>query len=368
MVIGAGVSGCAAAAALAGHGLAVLLLEAGRHLGGVAVRAEHRTLCGLSPIDAAAGELLEPGLVADWLPYLASGGPSRRGRVWLWPTSAAILQAGLARRLAELAVEVRRGWRVTALDLAGDGGARRIAALHCSDGATATATIEVSAVIDASGRGVSAECLGLAMAGPEQWPAHRSVLRLDARTRAQLAGRAGRLRVLARAQAASGGRAALDLIPLAPGGELWQLSLDVAPGSGAPNAAAAAAAISAALGAELVACARVLGQRDGGRPCGELTLAELFACRARGLCWAAWPAEVHHQDGVRWTWPAADRHGVPESALRLAGAPANLRLVGSGMAVAAEAAAALRVTGTCLALGGALAAAVAAEVAAGSGA
>jgi len=359
VVIGGGIAGCAAAAALAGRGAAVLVLEAGHHLGGVAVQGEHRTLCGLAPIDAPTAELLEPQLVGDWLPYLADGGPQRRGRVWLWPTSAATLQGGLARRLAALAVEVRRAWRVTGLSTAGADGERRITAVGCSDGRSA-ATIAVSAVVDASGRGVSAECLGLAMAGPAQWPAHRSVLRLAARTRAQLAGRAERLALFARIQAASAASAGFDLTPLAASGELWQLSLDVAPGSSAAQAASAAAAIAAALDGELIACARVLGERDQGRPAGGLSLAELFACRARGLCWAAWPAEVHHRDGVRWSWPPRDRHGVPEAALRLRGAPANLWLVGKGMAVQAEAAAALRVTGTCLALGAAVAEALSA--------
>jgi hypothetical protein len=366
VVIGAGIAGCAAAAALAAHGAQVLVLEAGRHLGGVAVTGEHRTLCGLAPIDAVSAELLEPELVAPWLPYLADGGPSRRGRVWLWPTSAATLHGGLARRLAELAVEVRCGWRVTALHATGDGGGRRISALDCSAG-QAAATIAVSAVVDASGRGVSAACLGLALAPPVQWPAHRSVLQLDASTRAQLANRSQRLTLLARIAAAGAAPAGFDLTPMAVAGELWQLSLDAPPGSSAASAAGAAAAISALLGAELVACARALAERDEGRPEGGISLAELFACRTRGLCWAAWPAEVHGPEGVRWTWPLHDRHGVPEAALRLRGAPANLWLVGKGMAVEAEAAAALRVTGTCLALGAAAAALVAGGQRSGAG-
>lgn len=361
-MIGGGVSGCAAAAALTLHGAQVLLLEAGYHLGGVAVRAEHRTLCGLAPIDAPAPELLEADLVAPWLPYVASGRAHRRGRVWLWPTAGALLHGGLARRLAELAVEVRCGWRVTALRTAGAGKAACITEVAVSGGGSAQ-TIQVSAVIDASGRAVSAQCLGLAMAGARQWPAHRSVLRLDARTLTELASGAGRRRLLARAQAASGGAAGLDLVPMAAAaGELWQLSLDVMPGSSVAEAAGAAGAVAAALGAELVACARALGERDEGRPLAQLSLAELFACRERGLCWAAWPAEVHQQDGVVWTWPAHDRHGVPPAALRPPGAPANLWLIGKGMAVAPEAAAALRVTGTCLALGGAVAAAVAGQL------
>jgi hypothetical protein len=210
-------------------------------------------------------------------------------------------------------------------------------------------------VVDASGQGISAACLGLEAHPSRQWPAHRSVLRLDAATGERLAGRASRLQVLARAQQATGGTAALAFSALdAPDG-LWQLSLDVAPGSGPAEAAAVADAVAGALGGTVVACAVARAERDQGRPHGGLSLAELFACTARGLCWAGWPGEEHHQDGVRWTWPERDRYGIPESAVRLPGGPQNLWLIGKGMAVAPEAASALRVTGTCLALGAAIA-------------
>ena len=54
VVIGGGIAGCAAAVAAARSGAQVQLLEAAHHLGGVAVRGEHRTLCGLAAIDAVA--------------------------------------------------------------------------------------------------------------------------------------------------------------------------------------------------------------------------------------------------------------------------------------------------------------------------
>ena len=97
-----------------------------------------------------------------------------------------------------------------------------------------------------------------------------------------------------------------------------------------------------------------LGQRDQGAAAGALTLAELFATTQRGLCWAAWPREEHLGTGVSWTYPPRDRHGVPESAARIPGAPRWGWCIGKGMPVSLEAASALRVTGTCLALGDAV--------------
>jgi hypothetical protein len=125
--------------------------------------------------------------------------------------------------------------------------------------------------------------------------------------------------------------------------------------------------VADALGGELLACACRLAHRDRGRPAARFGLAELFAERERGLCWAAWPREEHLPDGIAWMWPPADRHGVPEAATRPLGGPANLWCVGKGMPVSAEAAAALRVTGTCLALGAAVGQAAARWVAAQRG-
>jgi hypothetical protein len=127
--------------------------------------------------------------------------------------------------------------------------------------------------------------------------------------------------------------------------------MDVPRGTTAPSAAERAGRIAEVLKAELLACAVNVADRDGGRPHGTLGLDELFAERERGLCWAAWPREEHRADGVVWTWPPRDRYGVPERSTIAPGAPANCRFVGKGMPVTAEAAAALRVTGTCLALG-----------------
>ena len=117
------------------------------------------------------------------------------------------------------------------------------------------------------------------------------------------------------------------------------------------DAATIAGRVAEALGGSLIACAWQVADRDGGRPASALGLDELFATGERGLCWAAWPREEHGPTGVAWTWPPRDRHGVPECVARPAGWPANVWCVGRGVAVTAEAASALRVTGTCLALG-----------------
>jgi 2-polyprenyl-6-methoxyphenol hydroxylase-like FAD-dependent oxidoreductase len=338
VVIGGGVAGCAAAVAAAKSGVPTILIEATRQLGGVAVQGEHRTLCGLAPIDAAAPDLLEPDLTGEWIPFIATGTAIRHGRVWLWPTTAPAMQAGLRRRLADVGVACRMGIVVVAAEVL-DGVSR----LHLSDGRVA----EAAAVVDASGGPTLARLLGLPCTGPTQWPAHRSRLHLPGLG----TGTAARVAAVRRAQAASGGDAALALVPLDPTAHLWQLSLDVLPGSALSAAAATAERIATALGGSVIDQAVAIAERDHGRPIAALGLDGLFSERERGLCWAAWPREEHGPAGITWTWPVHDRHGVPERAVRIPGTPAGIWCVGKGTAVTAEAAAALRVTGTCLALG-----------------
>ena len=338
VVVGGGVAGCAAAVAASGSGADVVLIEARRHLGGVAAQGEHRTLAGLAPIDAPHAELLEPGLTADWVGALATGEPYRQGLVWLWPTAADALQAGLQRRLANNRVTVRLG-----ADL--DGVVVREARVVAVT--VAGMPLPVRALIDASGCGLVAHLLGVPTAPAEHWGAHRSMLRLPGLG----PGLAARASALLRAQRATGGTAAIALTPL--GGD-WQLSLDLSPGSNAATAAVLAQRVAEALDGELLACAVAVAERDAGRPCAGLDLDALFATRARGLCWAAWPREAHGEAGVAWTWPPHDRHGIPPEATQPDWAPRNLWLAGKALAVTAEAAAALRVTGTGLAVGGAV--------------
>ncbi len=341
VVIGAGVAGCAAAVAAAEAGAPTILLEATRTLGGVAVHGEHRTLCGLAPIDAAAPELLEPTLTSAWLPLLSTGPGYRQGRVWLWPTTAATLQRGLLQRVAVARVDLRLDARVLAAEESVDG-----IRLHLRDGSL----IDASALIDASGAAVVARLLGLPCAEPVQWPAHRSLLHLPSLA----GGTAARIAALRQAQAASGGDAAIALVPVDLPAGCWQLSLDVAPGNTVAQAAVLAERIAQALGGAVLSMARALAHRDEGRPLARLDETELFATRERGLCWAAWPREAHGADGITWSWPATDRHGVPERAARIPGTSERVWCVGKGSAVSAEAAAALRVTGTCLAMGAAV--------------
>src|SRR5688572_15081493 len=224
VVIGGGVAGCAAAVAAAEAGAPTILLEATRMVGGVAVQGEHRTLCGLAPIDADTPALLEPESTAAWLPLLSNGPAFRQGRVWLWPTAAATLQHGLRQRLAATGVEMHLDARVSAAE----GLVDRIR-LHLCDGTA----IDAAAVIDASGAAVLARLLGSPCAAPVQWPAHRSLLHLPALT----GGTAARIAALRQAQAASGGDAAIALVPVDLPAGRWQLSLDVTPGTTVAQAA-----------------------------------------------------------------------------------------------------------------------------------
>lgn len=339
VVVGGGVAGCAAAVGAALAGAEVTLVEASRTLGGVAAAGEHRTLCGLAPIDAPAPHLLEPALTQAWVEAVSAGAPVRHGRVWLWPTNAALLQQGLAGRLAATGVGVRLGTVVTgaAMDAAGGG------MLRCT-ARGGEATLAFDRLIDASGAGLSARWLGLAWTGPTQWGAVRLTAVLPA-----AAGRAGHVRWLRRLQGQLASSAALALVPLAPG--TWQVSWDCPPApSPVPALARLAAAVEAA-GGQVLATTWGAAARDAGRPVATLDLPALFATTSRGLCWAAWPREEHTAEGVAWTWPPGDRHGVPPAAVHIPGAPAGWWCIGKGMPVTAAAAASLRVTGTQLALG-----------------
>lgn len=340
-VIGGGVAGCAAAVAAAEAGASTILVEATCMLGGVAVQGEHRTLCGLAPIDAPVPELLEPSLTSTWIQLLGTGRPFRQGRVWLWPTDAATLQAGLRRRVSASGVDLRPGIRVVAAEASSNG-----MRLRLGDGSA----IDAAVVIDASGSGSMSRLLSLPWGGPSQWPAHRSLLHLPSLG----SGIAARITAMRGAQAATGGDAALALVPVDVAAGRWQLSLDVAPGTTVAQAAVLGERIAQALGGVVLSVATAIAQRDGGRPLATLDEPELFATRERGLCWAAWPREAHGADGVTWSWPTADRHGVPENAARIPGAGERVWCVGKGSAVTAAAAAALRVTGTCLAMGAAV--------------
>ncbi|MDA3960346.1 MAG: FAD-dependent oxidoreductase [Planctomycetota bacterium] len=333
VVVGGGVAGCAAAVAAAEAGAEVTLLEAHGSLGGVAVQAEHRTICGCAPLDAGQASLLEPELLGPWLALVAIAAPFRRGRVWLWPCTPASWLAGLTRRLAQAGVKQRLGCVVRAAERTGQWRLGVDADWLAAD-----------VVIDATGAGVVPQLLGHAMAPAANWPAVRAQVQLSA----SCEGRQQRLRAMRSIAAVHTGAAALELL----GSARYQLSLDCDPSWTSAQCRAAVQTVTDALGAELLTCTGLI-QRDGGRPAGGLGVDALFACRERGLCWAAWPVEQHGPHGVTWHWPPRDRHGVPEDACQIAGLP-DLWCVGRGMPLATDAAAALRVTGTAVAIGAAV--------------
>jgi hypothetical protein len=248
---------------------------------------------------------------------------------------------GLQQQLMALSVSIFTKTRITALSYENG----QVTHVIDSNGKT----LAVSAVIDASGNGISATLLGQPMVAAVQWPAHRSQLMLPQLT----LGKAARIRALHIAQQITGQNAAIALTPLVA--NRWQLSLDVAPGTSVAQAAEQAVLIAEALGGSVETQATSLAERDTGRPPAQINLAQLFSTSERGVCWAAWPQELHHANGTTWSWPARDRYGIPHAAVQLVHGPTNVWMIGKGMPVDAEAASALRVTGTCLALGGAVA-------------
>ena len=323
IVIGAGVAGVAAAIAARRNGAAVMVIERSAHVGGVAVSGHHRTLCGLSPIDSATPELIEPEATDWWIPRITTGAPFKRGRVWLWPTSPERLANGLLSALAEQGISL-------------------LTAAAPSIQADGTVTVanqrwRPSAVIDASGGacwtgGDSANGQRSAI----QWGAWRAELELALPDTA-----ATRRNILRRIAHLSPG-IACEYIRT----DRWQVSLDTA----GDNARALMIEAARLLGSTVVGEVDNVAQRDIGGYDG-IGLDELFSCATRGLAWAAWPSEVHDAHGIHWRWPAGDRHGCPPSLVKPLHAPAWLWCCGKGLAAAPESAAALRVVGTALALG-----------------
>lgn len=349
VVIGGGIAGCAAAWAAARAGCRVTLLERDSHLGGVAVAADHQTLCGLAAIDAVQADFLEPA----WGPTLAraagDGQPLRRGRVWLWPSSGAILDAGLRSLLHEHGVATYLDCPVLGLrrDAAG------VVAIQAANGAWPCA-----AAIDASGGSAIATMLGLPTRAAAQMPAIRGMIALSPAMAAQWQDSRGRRELLRRCYGIlSADDAAVPTMSLEPrwAGH-WQLGIDIPRDGDLTHSQKCWQRIAELLEATVVGEPQQPSQRDDGGIAGSLSVDELFACAERGLCWAAWPVEWHDASGVHWQWPAGDRYGIPAQLIRPPLMPANMRVVGKGLAVQDRAASALRVSGSAWHLGAAAAA------------
>jgi len=334
VVIGAGVAGCAAAVAAAIAGAEVILFEASQHVGGVAAQGEHRTICGLAPIDADHPELLEPA-VQPWLTEIATGQPWRQGRVWLWPTSAEALQRGCRQRLTAAGVQVYTGVHVDALEVIDDAVVTVAAGKQRWHG---------DAWIDASGGSTVARLLTAAIRPAQAWGAWRAEVAIEVEP-----GLSARRRLLAQIATALAVPVATALVPLTPG--RWQFSLDVPLATSAAQAAAWVDQAMAAVGGRVIQGACQVARRDDGGWAGDLSAEELFLTPERGWSWAAWPVEAHGAEGVTWRWPEVARHGIPHAATKPSIGEKNGAVIGRGMPVAADAIAALRVIGTQLGLG-----------------
>jgi choline dehydrogenase-like flavoprotein len=348
LVIGGGISGCAAARAAARAGAAVTLVEAQPQLGGVVVSGDHRTLCGFAAIaepTAAhpAPRLLEPHWQQPWLDRLATGPAFRRGRVWLWPTAGQHWPQLLAAELAAAGVRVIIGSGIDRVTREDDGWRWRLGA----HGPAGRLDAHADLVIDTAD---AHQRWHLPARAGAQWGAVRGVVAHPGWN--GLAARSRALRTIAAATGWAGAATWEALAQPADGHPTWQLSVDVPPTITPAEAADAFARAAAALGARVVSAPRGIASRDDGGLQGSLTGAQLFAQRQRGACWGAWPVEAHTATGVSWRWPPGRRYGVPWSVCRPSGLAAGVVVLGRGLAVQPDAQAALRVTGTAVALAG----------------
>lgn len=356
VVIGAGVAGCAAAVAAAEAGADTVLIEARLQLGGVAVAGGVDTICGCCPIDARTPDLLEPASIQPWLAVLAARPPVRLGRVWLWPTEPARLQHGLARRLQQAGVLIRCGMPVLA---AATQGPRRLLAVQAGG-----SWWEADRFIDASGGGQVTRTL---VAGPPQkpiaWPAVWGLCALPPEhplahdfTPAR---NALYRQALANPDWSEGlTSGAIALTPQALG---LRLAIDLPPDTTKRQGAHCLERLATSWGLPVLSLGLEPGIRDHGRPPAQASCAQVFSQQQRGAAWAAWPMELHRSTGITWRWPPGDRYGVSWDLLQLTGGPHNLWLAGKGLPVDVEAAAALRVIGTGLAVGHAVGLAVACQ-------
>jgi hypothetical protein len=204
---------------------------------------------------------------------------------------------------------------------------------------------ETDVVIDASGSAVAHALTGLPRRPASQWAAMRAVMEAELPE-----SRAGRLTLQRRVTSMCQG-AALVIDPLDPDRKHWQLCLDCAPDATVSAVRERLEALTDALGGTLLRSTDGIVARDSGGAAAQIDCDQLFGTTRRGLCWAAWPVEHHGPTGVRWRYPTGNRHGVPECCARIADAPGPLWVIGRTAPVDADAAAALRVTGTCLAMG-----------------
>jgi hypothetical protein len=374
LVVGGGSAGAAAAVGAARAGARVALIERQAQLGGLATFAEVGTLCGLhlrgpGPPRWACGGL--PREVGERL-IAETGQPPV---VWKHdlvfvpcppPAFAAVCDALVAEHRA---IELRLNTSLVTLQRSGGWRARLIAGDREEE-------FEAGAVIDASGAAWAAACAGAPLLPDEERQAPALVFTVAGLPVTDpFALRTFLLKEVARGLAAGTAPPAAGHVSIVPGSEhagTARLKLGVAATlDGTPAAITAMERRARAEAGDvvrwlqrlpghadvrLVATAAQLGVRTGRRARGEVVVDADHVLQARpcddGVAVGAWPIE-------RWTGdrqpelkllPVGEACEVPAGALIAREIP-RLYLAGRVLSATEEAAASLRVIGTCLGTG-----------------
>lgn len=375
LVVGGGSAGVAAAVGAARAGARVALVERQAQLGGLATFAEVGTLCGLhlrgpGPPRWACGGL--PREVGERLIAETRTPPV----VWKHdlvfipcppPAFAAVCDALVAEHPT---VDLRLNTALTALRREGDRWSARLLATDREE------DLEADAVIDASGAAWAAACAGAPLLPDEERQSPALVFTVAGLPVTEpFALRTFLMKEVARGLAAGTAPPAAGHVSIVPGSEhagTARLKLGVAATlDGTPAAitamerrarAEAGAVVRWLRGlpghadVRLVATAAQLGVRTGRRARGEVVVDADHVLQARpcddGVAVGAWPIE-------RWTGgrqpelkllPVGEACEVPAGALVAREMP-GLYLAGRVLSATEEAAASLRVIGTCLGTG-----------------
>lgn len=342
-VIGAGIAGAAFARASAPF-RETIVCEQQHCLGGVTAQGHIRSICGLAANDSAEPHLLEPAAAEPWLADLHDGRVWKLGRVWLWGTNPERIQTSIQQALRTC--RLQRGTSVSSL-VQSDGYIRSI---HLDNGDSFQVS-ELDWVIDASGNAYLPRSLGIPCNNSTFWAS----IRVEIATANNDGFSNGKPSKTFMRNASKIAPATVACYPIAHRAGYHQLSVDLPPGSSNRTAHQVVSEICKAWQTPLVSHAIKVAERDHGRAQGQYTAQELFSTSSQQLCWGSWPVEWHGQRAVQWQWPERDRYGIPETITEHPSAPKNMRFLGKALPVAPDAAAALRVMGTAIHMGTALA-------------
>jgi hypothetical protein len=371
VVVGAGPAGTAAAIASAREGANTLLIEQCRRPGGAGLAGHHRFLCGLyGTAPVSVEDTLNAGIPREVARLIsADSGPAlplRMGRVFVLPCSGERLAALFTILIgAERNLTAGFGCRMTEARLDGN----CISELTLED-ASGPARVTAEVVIDASGDAAAARACGVPFLpdGPDAPPLAGVTIRVAGLSKSR--DPLHLLVPLALARQADAGAIPGCLryttFTGVPSGDVGYLRINLPPATPAREDAARRYAalthdvlrrdVPAFAGSALDESLPIaVLDREGARIEGDVVLSRSDILQARkfgGGVRNAWPIELWtEKSGPQYEYvPDGDFYEIPDNCLVSRFCP-NLLAAGRCISATREAAASIRVMGTCLALG-----------------